>query len=124
MMASRNWRYLSVSIFDSEQVWNAFEDSIGNLPLNANVKGSELQLETHNLSSTADQYLGFRDLEVCAFSSDIFQSVYLHLFILKQSDLQDSCKDGIQRDAAYFPPGPTEQSHVMGPSYPLMVCTL
>ena len=83
MMASRNWRDLSVSIFDSEQVWNAFEDSIGNLPLNANVKGSELQLETHNLSSTADQYLGFRDLEVCAFSSNIFQTVDLHLFILK-----------------------------------------
>ncbi|KAK4581334.1 hypothetical protein RGQ29_024834 [Quercus rubra] len=83
------------TIATSTPVWNAFEDSIGNLPLNANVKGSELQLETHNLSSTADQYLGFRDLE-------------------------DSCKDGIQRDAAYFPPGPTEQSHVMGPSYPLM----
>ena len=98
-------------------MWNAFEDSIGNLPLNANVKGSELQLETHNLSSTADQYLGFRDLEVCAFSSNIFQTVDLHLFILKQSDLQDSCTDGIQRDAAYFPPRPTEQSHVMGPFY-------
>ena len=73
---------------------------------------------------SADQYLGFRDLEVCAFSSNIFQTVDLYLFILKQSDLQDSCKDGIQRDAAYFPPRPAEQSHVMGPSYPLMVCTL
>ncbi|XP_075638095.1 putative ADP-ribosylation factor GTPase-activating protein AGD14 [Castanea sativa] len=83
------------TIATSTPVWNAFEDSIGNLPLNANMKGSELQLETHNLSSTADQYLGFRDLE-------------------------DSCKDGIQRGAAYFPPGPTEQLHVMGPSYPPM----
>lgn len=105
-------------------MWNAFEDSIGNLPVNANMKGSELQLETHNLSSTADQYLGFRDLEVCAFSSNIFQSFYWHPFIRKQSDLQDSYKDGIQRGAAYFPPGPTEQLHVMGPSYPPMVCTL
>ena len=35
---STNWRDLSVSIFHSEQVWNAFEDSIGNLTLNANVK--------------------------------------------------------------------------------------
>ncbi|XP_065624218.1 probable ADP-ribosylation factor GTPase-activating protein AGD14 [Quercus suber] len=83
------------TIATSTPVWNAFDDSIGNLPLNANVKGSELQLETHSLSSSADQYLGFRDLE-------------------------DSCKDGIQRDVAYFPPGPTEQSHVMGPSFPLM----
>ena len=53
----------------------------------------------------------------CAFSSNIFQTVDLHLFILKQSDLQDSCTDGIQRDVAYFPPRPTEQSHVMGPFY-------
>ena len=99
-------------------MWNAFEDSIGNLTLNANVKAEKpTARETHNLSSTADQYLGFRDLEVCAFSSNIFQTVDLHLFILKQSDLQDSCIDGIQRDAAYFPPLPTKQSHVMGPSY-------
>ena len=41
-------------------------------------------------------------------SSNIFQTVDLHVFILKQSDLQDSCIDGIQRDAAYFPPRPTE----------------
>ena len=43
----------------------------------------------------------------CAFSSNIFQTVDLHLFILKQSDLQDSCTDGIQRDMLIF------RSHVL-----------
>ena len=117
-------------VFVSEQAWNAFEDSIGNLPLDANMKGSELQIQTHNLSSTAGQYLGDRDLEVCVFSSNICPNVYLLEFILKQYDLQDSSKDGIQRVAAHGgPPGPTMPPDVVvGPSYtpmlPPMVCTL
>lgn len=86
------------TIATSTQAWNAFEDSIGNLPLDANMKGSELQIQTHNLSSTAGQYLGDRDLE-------------------------DSSKDGIQRVAAHGgPPGPTMPPDVVvGPSYTPML---
>ncbi|KAK7817977.1 putative adp-ribosylation factor gtpase-activating protein agd14 [Quercus suber] len=72
---------------------NQWHDGLHNVQ--APTIATSTPLETHSLSSSADQYLGFRDLE-------------------------DSCKDGIQRDVAYFPPGPTEQSHVMGPSFPLM----
>lgn len=51
------------TVATSTQGWSAFEDSAGNLPLECNKQSSELQLETHNLSSTADRYFGLRDLE-------------------------------------------------------------
>jgi hypothetical protein len=103
---------------------------MGNLPLDGNKQGSELQLETHNLSSAADQYLGLRDLEVCTFTSNIFLSVYFLLFSLKHFNLQNSSKAGIQRaasdDGSLAPSLPSHGG--MGPSYtpilPLMVCTL
>lgn len=86
--------------FVFEQEWSAFEGSIGNLSFEGNKQGSEIPLETHNLSSTFDQYL------------------------------QDSTKEGIQRTTSHgVSLGPSVPSRVvMGPLYtpvlPLMVCTL
>lgn len=79
MACSKLKGIVQVVSFVSEQAWNAFEDSTGNLSLEGNKQGSELQLETHNLSSTTDQYLGLRDLEVCTFTSNIFPSNFVHL---------------------------------------------
>lgn len=59
-----NWYITHVVSFVSEQGWKAFEDTNGHLPLEGNKQGSELQLETR-LSSSADQYFGLRELEVC-----------------------------------------------------------
>ncbi|KAB1226603.1 putative ADP-ribosylation factor GTPase-activating protein AGD14 [Morella rubra] len=69
--------------------WSAFEGSIGNLSFEGNKQGSEIPLETHNLSSTFDQYL------------------------------QDSTKEGIQRTTSHgVSLGPSVPSHVvMGPLY-------
>lgn len=129
MACSKLKGFGQVVSFVSEQAWNAFEDSTGNLPLEGNKQGSELQLDTHNLSSTSDQYLGLRDLEVCTFTSNIFRSVYFLLFILKHFDLQDSSKEGIQRASHGGSMAPSLPSNGgMGPLYtpmlPLMVCTL
>lgn len=55
--------------FVSEQGWKAFEDTIGHLPLEGNKQDCELQLETQSLSSSADRYFGFRELEVCTFKA-------------------------------------------------------
>lgn len=60
-----NWYITHVVSFVSEQGWKAFEDTNGHLPLEGNKQGSELQLETQSLSSSADQYFGLRELEVC-----------------------------------------------------------
>ena len=130
MACSKLKGFGQVVSFVSEQAWNAFEDSTGNLPLDGNKQGSELQLETHNLSSAADQYLGLRGLKVCTFTSNIFLSVYFLLFCLKHFDLQSSSKEGIQRaasdDGSLASSLPSHGG--MGPSYtpilPLMVCTL
>ncbi|PRQ45804.1 putative Arf GTPase activating protein [Rosa chinensis] len=76
----------------SPQSWNAFEDSVGHLPLEGTKKSSE-SVATDELLSAGDQYLGI---------------------IISE----DSSTDGIQRAASQGEPcDPGLPSHVLGPSY-------
>ncbi|XP_041027237.1 probable ADP-ribosylation factor GTPase-activating protein AGD14 [Juglans microcarpa x Juglans regia] len=89
-----NLHNVQASTIANTQGWKAFEDTNGHLPSEGNKQGSELQLETQSLSSSADQYFGLRELE-------------------------DSNKEEIQRAASHGgSTDPSVPSHVaMGPFY-------
>ena len=61
-----------------EQLWNAFEDTLGYQPLGGIKHDSRLLVGTDGITSTANQGMGLTSSEV-SFASLMFQCIYQHI---------------------------------------------